>query len=70
MTDKPNAHAVLVHALDQLDGAVAELDHWLRTGERAICVRCAQKVPAAVDHTPVRHQLRGEWCVDEEEVDR
>jgi hypothetical protein len=62
--------ARVTHALDQLDGAVAELDHWLRTGERVQCPRCRQMVPASAEHTPVRHQLRGQWCAEQDGGDR
>lgn len=50
------------HLVDQLDAAVAELGHWLATGERTKCRRCAQVVPASASGMPVRHQLRGQWC--------
>ncbi len=59
---------VATHLLDQLDGATAELAHWLSTGERTTCPRCGQSVPAADDTcAPVRHQLGrvgqpGAWC--------
>lgn len=58
----PDRRVVATHALDQLDGAMAELGHWLATGERIECRRCTQVVPATASGRPVRHQLRGQWC--------
>lgn len=68
MSDSDSARIVATHALDQLDAAMAELEHHLATGERVCCPRCDQSVPSAADGTPVRHQLRAQWCGSE--VDR
>lgn len=58
----PARRAIATHLMDQLDGAAAELEHWLATGERVECQRCTQVVPATATGGSVRHQLRGQWC--------
>jgi hypothetical protein len=58
----PNPPALATHLLDQLDGAMAELVHYLATGERVECGRCDQVVPATAAGVPVRHQVRRQWC--------
>lgn len=65
MSDPGTAQARRIqatHALDQLDAAMAELGHWLATGERVTCPRCTHAVPATASSAPVRHQLDGQWC--------
>lgn len=65
MMNNPARWTLATHLIDQMDAAVAELGHWLATGERLACPRCTQSVPATATGTPVRHQLRGQWCHDE-----
>jgi hypothetical protein len=67
MTDI-DQRARVICALDQLDGAFAELGHWLATGERVECPVCIQLVPASASGMPVRHQLRGQWCTPAEKA--
>lgn len=64
-----HARIAATHALDQLDGAMAELGHWLTTGERVECRRCVQSVPATADGAPVRHQFGGQWCAEPDLAD-
>lgn len=59
---KPDPRMIVTHLVDQLDAAMAELEHWFATGECVECERCAQSVPAAAIGKPVRHQLRRHWC--------
>lgn len=61
MTD-PDRRIRATYALDLLDAATAELAHWLSTGERVTCPRCAVTVPAKAPGVPARHQARGQWC--------
>lgn len=74
-TMTPEQRIRATHALDNLDAATVELSHWLETGERVVCPRCDQKVPAGSDHAPVRHHAtpallvdrrtvvqQGDWC--------
>lgn len=58
----PDQRIQATYVLDQLDAAMADLQHHLTTGERVSCPRCGQSVPSTAASTPVRHQLRGQWC--------
>lgn len=68
MTANPDRRIVATHLLDTLDAVTAELSHWLATGDRVVCPRCAQLVPATADQTPVRHQSAPAVLVDRQTV--
>jgi hypothetical protein len=54
--------ALATHLIDQLDGAMAELGHWLATGERVKCEHCGRLIPASVPAVPARHRCTGRCC--------